>query len=216
MTKPPIPPTATDAQVRALLERYLCPVPFHAVRTRILGTIASPVPKVSPLNAISALWYGKLPEFENLDAANELFNALGMSLWNRLARHQERSAPFRLIRIEVPATREGLATIAQTRLQELDSFREGLFGDNESLNLPEPAHKALGVLSEIRAMTEGTREVAQNPAKPAAPADIAIMLRQFRDITRIAEHEIHNAVLSCTRARRNMLQQPPPASPVRH
>jgi hypothetical protein len=198
------------------LARHLCPVPFHAVRTRILGTIASPIAQVSPLNAISGLWDGKLPEFENLDAANELFNTLGMGLWNRLTLHQQRSAPFRLVRIEVPATRDGLVTITQTRLQELDGFREGLFGDNESLHLPETAHKALGVRSEIRAMIEGTHEVTQNPAKPAELADIAIVLRQLRDITRIAEREIHNAVLSCTRARRNVLQQPPPASPVRH
>lgn len=31
MAKPPAPPTATDEEVRALLERYRCPVPFHEV-----------------------------------------------------------------------------------------------------------------------------------------------------------------------------------------
>ena len=39
--------------------------------------------------------------------ANELIGALVMGLWNRLTRHQERAVPFRLIRLEVPATREG-------------------------------------------------------------------------------------------------------------
>jgi hypothetical protein len=33
MPKPKLPPTPTDHEVRALLERYRCPVPFHAVRT---------------------------------------------------------------------------------------------------------------------------------------------------------------------------------------
>ncbi len=42
MAKRRTPPTASDDQVRALLDRYHCPVPFHAVRTRFLGNIASP------------------------------------------------------------------------------------------------------------------------------------------------------------------------------
>ena len=36
MAKPAVPPTATDDEVRALLVRYRCPVPFHEVRTRFL------------------------------------------------------------------------------------------------------------------------------------------------------------------------------------
>ena len=43
MAKPPVPPTATDEEVRVILERYRCPVLFHEVRTRCLGNIATPV-----------------------------------------------------------------------------------------------------------------------------------------------------------------------------
>ena len=82
------------SKVRALLDRYRCPVPFHAVRTRFLGNIASPVVSASPLDALKGLWGGELPEFDSLDAVNELLAVLIMGLWNRLARHQERSAPF--------------------------------------------------------------------------------------------------------------------------
>ena len=42
MAKRRAAPTASDDKVRALLDRYQCPVPFHAVRTRFLGNIASP------------------------------------------------------------------------------------------------------------------------------------------------------------------------------
>lgn len=94
------------------------------------------------------------------------------------------------------------------REQELRGFRIGLFGTQEALDLPERAHNALGVLSEMRAMIQGTREVAENPDKALDPADIVITLRQFHEMTQIAEHEIHEAVLSCTRARRNMLGRP--------
>ena len=76
-----------------------------------------------------------------------------MGLWNRLTRHQERSAPFRLVRPDVMAIRAGLATLAMIRCQELDGFVEGLFGDKETIGLPERAHRGLGTLSEMRAST---------------------------------------------------------------
>jgi hypothetical protein len=53
----------TDDQVRALLKRYACPVPFHEIRTRFLGNIASPVMSASPLDTVKELWGGELPEF---------------------------------------------------------------------------------------------------------------------------------------------------------
>ena len=216
MAKRKTPPTASDDEVRALLDRYRCPVPFHAVRTRFLGNTASLDLQASPVKALEALWGGELPSFEDIDAANQLIGALVMGLWNRLTRHQERSAPFRLTRIDVPATREGLQRLARVRQEELEGFVEGLFGDKESLDLPERAHKALGVLAEIRAMTQAVRELAEDPTKPAEPADIAITLRQFQELTRIVEHEMHEAVLSCTRARRQMLGTQPTVRPVLH
>lgn len=216
MAKPAVPPTATDDQVRALLKRYNCPVPFHAVRTRFLGNIATPDLQASPMEMVKALWGGTLPPFDSLEATNELIGALVMGLWNRLTRHQERTAPFRLTRIEVPVTREGMARLALTRREELDGFIEGLFGDRESLDFPERAHKALGVLAEIRAMFEGSRELAEDPSKPAAAADIAVTLGHFRELTKITEHEMHELVLSCTRARRQMLRALPAARPVLH
>jgi hypothetical protein len=60
MSKKATPPTASDDQVRALLQRYRCPVPFHAVRTRFLGNIASPDMQASPIKMVEALWGGEL------------------------------------------------------------------------------------------------------------------------------------------------------------
>ena len=156
----------SDDQIRALLERYRCPVPFHEVRTRFLGNIASPAMAASPLETVKGLWGGELPEFDDLDAVNELMGALIMGLWNRLTRHQERNAPFRLLRFEVPETREGLGRVAEVRRQELDGFVEGLFGIAESLDLPERAHRALNALSEVRAMFEAIRVLAVDRRKP--------------------------------------------------
>ena len=77
------PPTATDENVRALLARYRCPVPFHEVRTRFLGNVASPAMSSAPIKMVEDLWGGELPAFDSMDAANELISALVMGLWNR-------------------------------------------------------------------------------------------------------------------------------------
>jgi hypothetical protein len=53
MSRPPIT-AVSDVEVQVLLDRYRCPVPFHAVRTRFLGDIASPVMSASPLDAVKA------------------------------------------------------------------------------------------------------------------------------------------------------------------
>ena len=216
MAKRTISPTASDDEVRAFLERYNCPVPFHAVRTRFLGNIASPDMQTSPIKIVEALWGGELPAFETIEAANELIGALVMGLWNRLTRHQERTAPFRLTRLEVPATREGMAKLARLRREELEGFVEGLFGDKELLDLPERAHKALGTLAEIRAMMEASQVLAGDLTKPTTPGEIVVTLGHFRELTRVAEHDMHEAVLSCTRARRQMMQGLPTHRPVLH
>jgi hypothetical protein len=214
MAKRTTPPTASDDEVRAFLERYDCPVPFHAVRTRFLGNITSPDMQTSPFKIVEALWGGELPPFETIEAANELIGALVMGLWNRLTRHQERTEPFRLTRLEVPATREGMAKLARLRREELEGFVEGLFGDKELLDLPERAHKALGTLAEIRAMMEASQVLADDLTKPTPPGEIAVTLGHFRELTRVAEHDMHEAVLSCTRARRQMMQGLPTHRPV--
>jgi len=131
------PTGASDTEVRRLLDRYGCPTPFHAVRTRFLGNIASPLLAASPLDQVKALWGGDLPEFEDLEAVNELIGALVMGLWNRLTAHQDRQQPFRLTRFDVPEAREGLEHIAHVRQEEIDGFVEGLFGVAEVIDLPE-------------------------------------------------------------------------------
>jgi hypothetical protein len=205
MAKRPAPPTATEEEVRALLERYSCPVPFHEVRTRFLGNVATPLMSASPIKMVEGLWGGKLPDFSSIDEANELIGALIMGLWNRLTRHQERSAPFRLTRPDVGATREGLATLALIRRQELDGFVEGLFGAEKTLDLPERAHRSLTVLGELRSLIAGVRDVAMDGSKAAGASDIEDTLQHMKEMTRIAENEMHAVVLSSKRARRDML-----------
>ena len=192
MTKHTNPTPVSDEQVRTLLERYNCPVPFHEARTRFLGNIATPVMSASPIKMVEKLWGGELPAFDSIDAANELIGALVMGLWNRLTRHQDRNSPFRLMRIDSAPTREGLAALALMRRQELDGFVEGLFGQEDVVDLPERAHRGLDILGELRALA-------------ATDKGMETTLRHMHEMTKNAEHEMHAIVLSCKRARKQML-----------
>ena len=214
-TNPPTT-TVTDDQVRVLLDRYRCPVPFHVVRTRFLGNIASPVMAASPMDTIESLWGGELPVFDDLNSANELLRVLVMGLWNQLARHQERRAPFRLLRIDIPATREGLARIALIRREEVVGFIQGLFGKELGLALPQRARRALEALAEAGGLFAGVCGVVADPIKPTSAEDIAQTRFHIRELTKVCEREIHETVLSCTQARRQMLDSVPTTKPTLH
>jgi hypothetical protein len=210
------PPTATDEDVRALLARYRCPVPFHEVRTRFLGNVASPAMSSSPIKMVEDLWGGELPAFDSMDAANELISALVMGLWNRLTRHQDRGSPFRLTRIETAPTREALAALALMRVQEIEGFVHGLFGREEEIDLPERAHRALDDLGKMRALFGAVQKVASGVVKDATLDNMEVTLRHMREMTKSAEHAMHTVVLYCKRARRQMLAGVLASKPTMH
>jgi hypothetical protein len=210
------PSPASDEQVRALLERYKCPVPFHEVRTRFLGNIASPVMSASPIKVVEDLWGGELPPFDNIDEANELIGALVMGLWNRLTGHQDRTSPFRLMRVDTASTREGLAALALMRRQELDGFIEGLFGREEVVDLPKRARRGLDELGQMRALFEAVVHLAEDDTKQPTDKGVETTLGRMREMTKIAEHEIHAIVLACARARKQMMAGTPTTRPTVH
>jgi len=203
-------------KVKTLLEKHDCPVPFHEVRTRLLGNIATPELSASPLRIVEGLWGGELPEFDSIDEANELIGALVQGLWNDLTRHQKRSQPFRLIRVPMEPTAANLGQYALVRLQELDGFIEGLFNSEEAIDLPERAHQAVGHLSELRAMMAGIFELVSRDPDSDNRTQLETTFKRLRELTRIMETEIHEAVLSCTRARRQMLESILTEKPMIH
>jgi hypothetical protein len=161
---------------------------------------------VSPIETVKSLWGKDLPELKSVASLNELMDALVMGLWNRLARHQERRVPFRLLKFDVPFDREGLGRLALIRHEEIKGFVEGLFGPKEKLDLPDRAYCALDQLSQICEFLCTVREVRSNPLEHVTQAEIANTLGTLRTLTGIAEHEIHETVLSCAKARRAMLR----------
>lgn len=209
--KAPIEKTA-----RALLEKHRCPIPFHEVRTRFLGNIATPELSTSPLQTIKGLWGGELPVFDGIDELNELLDALVQGLWNDLTRHQKRSQPFRLIRMPMEPTAVNLGQYGLVRRQELDGFVEGLFNGEEAIELPERAHQAVGQISELRAMMAGICELVSRDPAADDRTQLDTTFKHLRELTRIMETEIHETVLSCTRARRQMLEGVLTANPTIH
>ena len=193
-----------DAEVRRLLVRYQCPVPFHAVRSRFLGHIVCPGPGTPPMQALQELWDGEFPRFESIDEANTLFEVLLKGLWNRLTRHQERKSPFRLTRVPTPTDGEELKQFAQRRVDELEGFADGLFAGEDELELPERAHQAMQELGDLNSFFAAFVQFADEPDTDKEFAETA---RNAQQLSYIAEKEINAVVLACTKARRQMLTE---------
>ena len=216
MAKRPSRAPVDSAQVKEILRRYDCPVPYHEVRTRLLGNIASPDISASPLRLLENLWGGEMPAVDSMEDANSLIGVLVNGLWNALTRHQKRTEPFRLVRVQGDPTPETLARLAEVRQQEIDGFIEGLFNGANDIDLPEKASKALDALSEIRAMMAGTVDLVRRGIRPAETSQLAITFKHFGELQRITEREIHTVVLDCTRARRAEMQALGGRGPTNH
>jgi hypothetical protein len=72
-------------------------------------------------------------------------------------------------------------------------LRRGLIGKEQSLELPERAHRALDTLSELRAIFDGLYELAGNPTKPVTADDIVQTRRNIREPTKVGEREARSA-----------------------
>lgn len=207
----------SDQVIRALLERHKCPLPFHAVRALFMGNIATPDMSASPMQTISDIWGGELPEFESKAEAELLLKGLMQGLWNDLSGHQKRTSPFKLVRFktEEPSW-EALARFSLARREELDNFIEGLFAGHDEIDLPEKAHNATNILGELRAMIAGVHQLSITNPTPTDVVELAGMIKQVQELSIIAEKEINVAIQSCKRARAQMLETYAAEKPVLH
>ena len=207
----------SDQVITMLLSKHACPVPFHGVRALFMGNIATPDMTVSPMQVIRDLWGGELPEFDSERDAELLLKGLMQGLWNGMSAHQNRTNPFKLIRVKNPQPSwEALAQLSLLRREEIDGFIEGLFAGHDEIDLPEKAHRATNVLGEIRAMLAGLHELATTKATPTDVKELDGMIKQVRELSIIAEKEINVAIQSCKRARAQMLETYTAEKPVLH
>jgi hypothetical protein len=195
------------ASVVTLLNRHQCPTPFHAVRARFMGSIVSPAQDRSPVHAVQELWDGKFPLFDSMDDLNDLLHVLMDGLWNRLTVHQTASKPFKLTHVQVKQTRDRVHHYALVRKQEIEAFMDGLFGPHDELDLPESARDGVDALGQIRAMLEGVINLLEDAGVPASPGDLTGLTDNLQALEPILEQEMNTVVLSCTRARRQLLTE---------
>ncbi len=191
----------SDKDVQALLVRHRCPTPFHVLRTLFLGNISSPRLDVSALAPVTRAWGGELPVFASKEEAEAVLGALLQGFWNRLAEHQSTRHPFRLLRVDVPATRQALQDLAERRAQELRGFVDGLFGNEEEMPMPQKAHHSLSALSELLAMFDSTARLLADQAAQATAKDLKELLRNLQRMTILADEHINKVVQVCKQAR---------------
>ena len=214
--KKPFLKYAGDKKIRDLLEHYTCPVPFHAVRTRFLGNVATLRLDATPIQAIKDLWRGDLPEFDGKDDAKALVQDL-LSLWSVLARHQSRTRPFKLLRGGVGASVDDLERFCRTRTEEFEGFLEGLLGAEETVDLPERAAEGMEELGKINAMFHAALElVTRKPIVSATSDDLSTTFRNLKQYERFAEKEIHAVILSCKKARAQSMTWEDTTPPTLH
>lgn len=93
---------------------------------------------------------------------------------------------------------------------------DGLFGPHDELDLPETARDAVDTLGQIRAMFEGATNLLADADVPAPPDSLTGLADNLQALESIVEQEINAVVLSCTRARRQLLADPRGPKPTVH
>ena len=162
--------------------------------------------------AIEGLWGGELPEFDSMEDAQALIDALMAGLWNRLTQHQARQKPFHLTRLSLPKDSPSLSHYARVRLEEIEGFVNGLFGDSDAIDLPERAHRAVEALADLRSFMIAYAEFSDEYDSKEQNETVS----QLAKLSRIAETEMNAAVLSCARARRHHLETLSVVRPTLH
>jgi hypothetical protein len=180
-----------------------------------MGSIASPLDR-SLVHALQELWGGELPQLAAPEDLNRLIDVLTAGLWNPLTEHQIDGNPFGLTPVQVKPTRAGLHRYALVRRQEIEGCMEGLFGPHRELDLPESAHRAVGVIGEVRAFMAGIITLLDNPSQPAGPDDLNALGDNLHALSIVLEREMNTVVLSCARVRRQSLAATPPIDQIVH
>ncbi len=194
-----------DAKIRALLETFLCPTPFHAVRARFMGSIASPFLSASPIKIIEDFWPDGLPIFDSKKEASGLMNGI-LSLWNHLAQHQKRSKPFKLTGKPFGDDRESMREFLTVRTEEIDQFLDGLLGDAEELAVPEDIRAEIEVLSENYALMSATLVLLNDESNEGSDEEISGLTNNLRELNKIAGIQINDIIMACVRWRRESIR----------
>jgi hypothetical protein len=190
-------PSTSDAALKKMLKAHDCPLGLHAVRMRFLGHLIAPEPSVSPIAAVQGLWGGQLPEVDHIDELNEILDILMRGIWNPLAL-QVRVRRDR-IQLAMPPAGKGvkaLSLLALLRLQELQSFEEGLLGGEQFVDIPQPAAQSMRTLGEMAGLFASIHDTIKSGAYGTAK-DTKGLRANVADLTKVAEIEVNSVIDAC-------------------
>ena len=184
----------SETALKKMLKAYHCPLGFHEVRMRFVGHLIAPEPGVSPLEAIQGLWDGKLPEVDHVDDLNHIFELLMAGLWNELA-GQVRMRREK-VRLSPPPAGKGFKALgrgALFRAQELQRFEEGLLGDADFVDIPQPAAQGMRTLGDMIGLFASVHNTIKS-GMPGTDEDVKALLANMTDLTNIAETELNTVI----------------------
>lgn len=204
-----MPNTTTVAEIGALLHKYQCPLSYHAVRTRILGSLARYDSVACPLSVILRFWDGAFPDLANFSQAHDVYQALGVTLWQELSKHRLSHEPFKSLEMSLTPLSTNLDVSGMVRVQEIEGFIAGIFDDGEETELPWPAFEAVTHLGDIRTTFFGLSKLMKRASETPGNIDkIAQIIKHMAILTSVMEVEIHATVLSCWASQKVVIAQP--------
>lgn len=183
--------------LKKMLKAHHCPLGLHEVRMRFLGHLIAPDPSVSPIEAVQGLWDGKLPEVDHIDDLNRIFELLMAGLWNELAQQVRiRREPVKLSSPPVGKGNKALARLALFRAQELQRFEEGLLGDADFIDIPQPAAQGMRTLGELVGLFGSVHNTIKS-GMPGTADDTRALRANMTELTKIAETELNSVIDAC-------------------
>ena len=175
-----------DEAFQRVLRKYQCPTPFHVVRMRFLGEIASLDFGASPIKTIESLWDGDLPVFDGEKETSMFFNAM-MNMWNRMARHQD-GVLVKLFKPKKLREWDDIATALRMRADEIrDGFLIGFLGTGEEQPLPKSLGDAIDPLTKMADQFDEAAERVLGPQRDENGLSLEDCRRLIEDRTREVE-----------------------------
>lgn len=137
-----------DAGVAKFLEKYKSQTPFHVVRMRVLGALASPNKELLPVMVIASFWgEDDFPKFVTKEEA-EVFFSTFMGLWHRIEKMASARTALLSARGKL-ATPEAAKELLTRRVEELEAgFIEGFWGGQDDMKMPSATAALIDGLGE--------------------------------------------------------------------
>ncbi|WP_135079643.1 hypothetical protein [Terasakiella sp. SH-1] len=137
-----------DAGVARFLEQYKSQTPFHVVRTRVLGGLASPNKDLLPVMVVASFWpEDDFPRFVTKDEADKFFSTF-MGLWRRMEKMADAEGALLSARGKLADLEEAKETLLR-RLEEIEAgFIEGFWGGQDDMKMPSATAALIDGLSD--------------------------------------------------------------------